>query len=99
SSPLFSFTALATSALYTLSLHDALPISRRDALDRAGRRGGVERRRSAPAALAVARVASRSRGPRQGGRGGKAAGAGGARCGRAHHGAGEKTGWGRLRRG
>src|SRR2546422_1204805 len=64
---------------------------RRDALDRAGRRGGVERRRSAPAALAVARVASRSRGPRQGGGGGEAAGAGGAWRGGAHDGTSEKA--------
>src|SRR5205823_7706000 len=71
---------------------------RRDAVDRARRRGGLERRRPAPAALAVARVASRSGGPRQGGRGREAASAGGARCGGADHRAGEKTGWGRLRR-
>src|SRR2546430_8544830 len=47
-----------------------------------------------PAALAVARVASRSRGPRQGGRGGEAAGAGGAWRGRAHDGACKKVGGG-----
>src|SRR2546430_17478829 len=47
-----------------------------------------------PAALAVARVASRSRGPRQGGRGGEAAGAGGAWRGGAHDGACKKVGGG-----
>src|SRR6185437_8080566 len=64
---------------------------RRDVADRARWRRGLERRRSAPAALPVARVASRPGGPRQGGGGGEAAGAGGARCGGAHDGTGQKA--------
>src|SRR5439155_7393340 len=70
---------------------------RRDPIDRARRRRGVEQRRSPPAALAVARVASWPGGTLQGGRGREAAGAGGARCGRADDGAGKKAGGGRWR--
>src|SRR3989440_6492743 len=71
---------------------------RRGTPDRAGRRRGLERRRAAPAAFTVARVAPRSGSPLQSGRGRETAGTGGTRGSGAHDGAGEKTGWRRLRR-
>src|SRR5256885_7305329 len=42
----FFFNDTATTEIYTLSLHDALPISRRAAVGRGTRRRGRRRRRS-----------------------------------------------------
>src|SRR3712207_8423709 len=53
----FFFNDTATTEIYTLSLHDALPISRasRTAARQARRRRGQQRRRPAGAAEAAAR--------------------------------------------
>src|SRR5439155_20981240 len=73
--PAFIFKATATTGIYTLSLHDALPISAcGDQAIRAGGKGeaGAAVRRPSGYALAAAEAARRGEGRRQAGDAGNA---------------------------